>query len=349
MRENKKHRLLYLLKLFSFNLLLLLLLAECGLRCIGYAGLYKYTVHSDPPNCIQADPQLGFQLVPGEFEVRILEKHHYQTSQLRHSVINHRKTSSNPQKLQSDSFLLITGCSFASGMGVDNDQTFPWLLQEKDSNTVVFNAAVPAFGTIQALLITERFIEQGLRPKQLVYAYLDFHKERNILSRTFCQKIFRESDIQQDSDSSFTFPYAQIENGKLQIKHRIPYSNNYFGSVRNYSATFNLLENQLNKLEDREAEANAVTRALILRLRDQCKEAGIQFGIYILKEDKDNGFMRTLCQKENIPFLITMADYSQEGATNQPYDGHPSPQTHRLFAEELYDWISKKEMQREER
>jgi len=75
--------------------------------------------------------------------------------------------------------LLVLGDSFAFGMGVDYDQSFPGIIQKRLGNQYrVLNTAVLGFGPTQYRQVLEYELAHGLNPKLvLVATYLgnDFH------------------------------------------------------------------------------------------------------------------------------------------------------------------------------
>jgi hypothetical protein len=62
-------------------------------------------------------------------------------------------------------YLLVVGDSFAEGIGVNDDQTFPWMLARRTPYHVV-NLGVVGYGTCQELVKLEEFIED--RPQIVI-------------------------------------------------------------------------------------------------------------------------------------------------------------------------------------
>ena len=74
--------------------------------------------------------------------------------------------------------VVAAGCSFSFGHGLNDEDTWPWLLQEQLPQYQVLNAAVMGYGTDQALLAAERQIRQ--HPAQaVVLGFGAFQIERN--------------------------------------------------------------------------------------------------------------------------------------------------------------------------
>jgi hypothetical protein len=76
--------------------------------------------------------------------------------------------------------LIAAGCSFTFGHGVNDQDSWPWLVQEGLAGYRVINAAVMGYGTDQALLAAERELEQNRgRTAAIVLGFGDFQIERN--------------------------------------------------------------------------------------------------------------------------------------------------------------------------
>ena len=76
--------------------------------------------------------------------------------------------------------LIAAGCSFTFGLGLDDDNTWPWLLQERLPDYHVINAGVNGYGTDQALLAAERVaLHTPGQVPLVVLGFGDFQIERN--------------------------------------------------------------------------------------------------------------------------------------------------------------------------
>jgi hypothetical protein len=73
--------------------------------------------------------------------------------------------------------LLTLGCSFAWGHGVDGAETFTARLGHERGLRVA-NAAMAGYGTVQALGMLGR--EKELRPRVVLYAFIEDHLRRNL-------------------------------------------------------------------------------------------------------------------------------------------------------------------------
>src|SRR5262249_26695941 len=68
----------------------------------------------------------------------------------------HRVTASHSM---AGPIVIAAGCSFTFGLGVNDEDTWPWLLQERMPDYRVVNVGVNGYGTDQALLAAERELQ----------------------------------------------------------------------------------------------------------------------------------------------------------------------------------------------
>lgn len=122
------------------------------------------------------DPEIGF----GPYRGGVTQFHVRGTDRF-------VEVSTNPQGLRvppgrrqtsvTSADVVTVGCSFTFGHGVDAAEAYPAVAAEVSGLTVA-NAAFSAYGTTGALLALERL--SALRPKVVVYGFLDAHMKRNV-------------------------------------------------------------------------------------------------------------------------------------------------------------------------
>ncbi len=102
------------------------------------------------------DPQIGWVLSSDSMRVphRLVDKQGVVQYDVAYSVAGgQRRTSSHEVRGPA---LLAAGCSFTFGHGLNDQDTWPWLLQEHLPEVHVMNAGCMGYGTDQALLAAER-------------------------------------------------------------------------------------------------------------------------------------------------------------------------------------------------
>jgi hypothetical protein len=127
------------------------------------------------------DPVTGYSNVPGEHEVSLVGKSG--TLKFR-AVINadgYRTTSPHPESHAGQPELWIFGCSYTWGFGLNNEDSFPWLIQSEMPDVCVRNLAGHGYGNVQALLQLKDAIDKGVKlPVVAVFSYNPFHRDRNV-------------------------------------------------------------------------------------------------------------------------------------------------------------------------
>ncbi len=75
--------------------------------------------------------------------------------------------------------LIFLGASFTFGHGVEDDETYPALLQQRWPDLRIVNGATNGWGTTQALLSLDEHFEREPRIAGVVYAFITNHLVRN--------------------------------------------------------------------------------------------------------------------------------------------------------------------------
>lgn len=107
-----------------------------------------------------------------------------------------------------DDFLMVTGCSFAFGYGLDENETLPYFL-DSISGLKAYNYGVSGHGTQQTLALLEsRNLKEEIPESNgvLIHLFIDHHMVRLIGSRRLI-KLW-----------AINFPYYKLEDGKA-VRH----------------------------------------------------------------------------------------------------------------------------------
>ena len=245
-----------------------------------------------------------------------------------------------------DSLLILSGCSFTYGMGVSDSLTYPYLLQSALKNHKVINAGVPAYGSLQTLLLLQKLLENDIRPKTLIYHYLDFHPERNVLSRSFKQLLLEESRLGKGAKDKLRrrarFPYGESSKDSLRLIVRYAEldNKNRFYFLRSWSALINQLEYVYTQFYKEEKNAQKITELALLEIQKHCQQNKIDFIIAIMKEDNPSvPSIQPFCQQHQITTVDLRLDYTDTQLLNAPYDGHPNAKAHQLFADKMVQFL----------
>jgi len=85
----------------------------------------------------------------------------------------------------------LMGCSFTAGVGVADDETFAWRLNERYPDFHFENHGVPGYGTYQSLLLLERLLRErrGTPPDLVVYGFIGDHVRRNVAPLSWLRQL----------------------------------------------------------------------------------------------------------------------------------------------------------------
>jgi hypothetical protein len=141
------------------------------------------TVTPDVP-LTRKDPIYGMRLVPGHFEVDIAVPEASAPYRFTMDIDadGYRVTSAKPDLHEGQPAVWIFGCSFTWGYPLDNQDTYPWLIQAGLPDHDVRNFGVHGVGNLRALRQLRELLEYNRRepPVLAVFAYASFHKARNV-------------------------------------------------------------------------------------------------------------------------------------------------------------------------
>jgi len=183
-------------------LVALLVFAELGTRAYyyqlhsGYAlGLqqlfHRVTLLKPPPEAItrhvydrvffRPDSVTGYTNVPGIHNISLVGKSG--TWKCR-AVINHdgyRTNSAHPESYAGKPEAWMFGCSITWGFPLNNEDSFPWLMQAEMPNVYIRSLAEHGYGNAQALLQLQNAIDRQTKlPVVAVFNYNPFHRDRNV-------------------------------------------------------------------------------------------------------------------------------------------------------------------------
>lgn len=234
---------------------------------------------------------------------------------VRTDLEGYRTTSADPAAHDGLPEIWIFGCSFTWGMPLDNEKTFPWLLQRRFGGIAVRNYAVYAFGTVHALLQMREFLDNRKRepPAVAVFDYCSFHRKRNVAAPSW----LRPETITPKFDWEMRHPRASIEGDRLRID----------------LVSFRVPDDAEDPPID---EQNRVTMAIFRELAEECNRHGIKpvLGVQSLGDGQDP--VPEYCREE-LGFTVVdmMVDIREPRFNVLPYNRHPSAAAHRIYADRL--------------
>ncbi len=259
------------------------------------------------------DPILGYSDIPGRHKITIqytagfglIRKSWDFTAVLNED--GYRVTSDGTQ-YEGKPEIWIFGCSYTWGWPLDNEDTYPFLVQEQLPDYKIRNYAGNGYGTVHALLQMRRFLSEGNCPVICIIAYNHFHIERNVAAPSRLRQfvMFR--------DTRFHHPRAEIdESGKLQIK---------------------MVE---LKATDEPNPDPSYMREVTMRIFDEIKRLCDKYGIVpvcAFQTGTDEESVVQYCKNQGF-HIIDMSVPLIPEYEHLPFDVHPNQAAHKMYASKL--------------
>ncbi len=312
--------------LFGFVLL------EIAARVMGYRA---YSVPSN--NLKSISPKgpyfhkhegLGYTHKSGVFDVTLITDYEFTTT---HDPNGFRVTSETPESHIGKPEIWMMGCSFTHGWSLQDNQTFPWLLQTEFADHRIRNMGISGYGTFQSRLLFQEMLKTEAKPKLVVYVYGKFHHFRNTFPRRH-----RKAQAPHNRMGPLSLPYARFdESGELEY-YETPLAYNPW-PLMNVSAGVHMLESIYNTKDSRSHQADQVAAELVRRWAVFCKEQGIEFVVAGISSDSQ--VMLDFCKDIGIKNVFIAVPLSEDIHRNVPHDSHPSPLANTIYAERLTEFL----------
>jgi hypothetical protein len=277
-------------------------------------------------------PTRGYAQLPGAFLVTLADGYSFTLTHLpsglriTHPLAGYNEARSKPE-------IWIMGCSFTHGWSLNDQETYPWLLQARLPQYEVVNYGVEGYGTLHALLqLREALITQP-SPRAVVYAYASLHDERNTFLRHRRKTIAPRNRL-----GPLIQPYVRLDrHGRLRsAMATVEYTE--FPFMR-YSAFVHFLEMTYNQWEDSWSHSHQVSQRLLLEMAELANQYHVEFILATIAEDARTGEMLAFAQAQGLMGVDISVSSSRPEYTNQPHDSHPSPLANAHYAERLETFL----------
>lgn len=281
-------------------------------------------VGNDPriPIIFEADATLGWRPKPGEYYMPA-----YDWSGPGRVLIRPDRSRDTGAPFDQPPEVVFIGCSFTFGWGVADRETFPARLQQRHPDWRVMNLGVPAYSGYQSLLRLEQLIAAGIKPKRVLYGYMQGHELRNIAHPLWTYMIEKYS-----TQGMVAVPFATLDGGQGLVRHP---PERYPGwPLRGWLAMVPLMERYwaMRSRQDRMDDRMEIADQVVLAMRKLCRDNGIEFAMVLLQAQavwKDH-YARLLGSRD-----IRLIDCSVEPTADMvvPEDGHPNARAHAFYAD----------------
>ncbi len=310
-----------------------LVASEGLLRLLGYEPWTYLTLDRNEPVMFEYDSSLGWRTKEGHFEIPPYDPSGSKTALtiLKSGV---RKSSEHQtEAMDSRPKMIFVGCSFTQGWAINDDETFPWKIQQKLPSFEVMNYGAGGYGTYQSLLLLERMLPAMAEPKIIIYGFIDHHEDRNVATGQWLELLAgfsRRAHVYVPS-------VGMDKTGNLRRQKPGKYPELPF---REDLATAALAEKAMVKIRTlgREKQKRKLTQQLMLEMKRLSARYGAQFAVALFDYDAEarasymnffgnNGIGAIDC------FVPRRNDLIVSG------EGHPNGRMNSLWAECIADYL----------
>jgi len=324
----KKPKILLLYLVFLF--LLAAIFVVCGEVIVRFKGTKPFQVTDgsfpvDPGGSLfLPHPTLGYTGRPGSFVGTMPTGYSFRATHLPSGHrITHPLDTYNASRQKPE--IWIFGCSWTYGWSLSDEETFPWLLQERFPEYEVVNFGMDGYGTTHSAMQFREALKSK-SPKVVILAYAGFHDVRNTLSRVRRKSVAPHNKL----GAPVVHPNAQLENGVLRYSvEQVEYRE--FPFMRRL-ALVHYLEWKYIGRETVRHQNRAVTLAIIADMADLAKKHEASFMIAGISTAQPT---LEWAKRKGIPGIDISVDRTIPENTNRPHDSHPSALANRKLADRL--------------
>lgn len=290
-----------------------------------------YSRETNPAPFIIEDPVMGYSASAGEYTHNYLRKRNsqkdWESFKTKVTINNDRSRWTGNVDGESLPKIYILGDSFAFGSGVNDEQTFSFLLQNAMPSYEVKLFALGGYSLTQAYLRLESLNESITSSDIVILGYADFYDERHAMSpgrvRSINKWIKLRDPDKIDKDRAL-IKASLDENGEIQ--------HSYISRICSKN------DGYCDKKDPGRSEMTDLTAALVNHIADHTKAK-----VYIvhLAGKSDNPVFELINDKvTRISALPEDFDYFIRDNI-EGFDNHPGPYWHYAMSRKLLETLSK--------
>ena len=311
---------------------------EIYLRSVNYLPLSPQTRASilSFPQAYHFNPVLGWDLTPGTQSFAPVSPQAHAT-RARLLASGERATSpvaaSPSAKLAPQ--VIFLGDSFTFGDGLNDQETYPWVLQLKAPQLAVHNFAVPGYGTCQVYLKLKELLRSAQVPvgAKIIYGFSEFHETRNIPDRLTAWHFSTVS-----STGEYFAPSCRLNsNGELEVsapqsyKVQTPWLSGYLSLGRRLMHAYFVLRDL-----ETHSSRRPISLALLKGLNQTAQDQGAELIVFLQR-------FSPAAKVEYLKFLDTSGisfidgDHPLQLSPEMQIagDGHPNAEMNKYWGELL--------------
>ncbi|MEW6079446.1 MAG: hypothetical protein AB1724_16690 [Thermodesulfobacteriota bacterium] len=289
---------------------------------------YDYANQKVHPPC-QEDPVIGWTNNKNTDKLLCLSPNG-KTITVTHTA-DGRRISSAEKLAKSDhrDQLVVVGCSMTYGYGLSDEETWPWLLQQKLPCLKVLNYGTPGYGTYHCLLMLEQVLSTLSSPKIVLYGFIEHHLIRNVATPLWwaLQNPTRQKKI--------ILPYVDIENNKLIRYPPVPVKHWPLSQSLAIVKTAEILYLQTFQDPQYFIKMDPAWQFLMTDMRDLCANHGCRLVVIILNIDhsSEKNFYKNFLELNRIEYIDADIGLRQDLLLEGDPYSHPNQKANQAWAE----------------
>lgn len=261
------------------------------------------------------DLTVGFKCNPGQYLIKIGTKENFLPFDVTINEDGWRATGNYDKPVKGKEIWMF-GCSYTFGWSISDNETYPWLLQEKLQDSYnVYNYAGNGYGNVHGLNQLKFLLKEGKRDELTgviaVFNYNRFHLKRNVAAYSHL---------------------ASFSNIKGLVIH---YPKAYLDEKEQLHISVNPFFLKPAPDPD-DSYMEKVTRLIFDDIYNICMENDI-VPVVVYQQEEANDTVIEYCRNKGFYIIdITVDNIGNSKYNNKPYDIHPNASAHAIYFDKIY-------------
>ena len=314
-----------------------IVVAELMARCAGYQPFRpgEIRISVEPGGRLyQRHSELGYVALPGTLRVALRDGYSFRVTHLPDGrrITRPLETYGSPRTKPE---IWVFGCSYTYGWSLNDEETYPWLVQEGLLGHEVVSFGLNGYGTVQSLIQFRQAIRDRGAPQVAILGYLSMHDQRNTMSRGFRKRL-----VPWQGQGIIAVPSAELSaDGSIVLRvDDVCYRE---WPAMQHSSLVHLLEDTYyNRIAALLARSRSVTKGAIAEFSRLASRNRVQLVVAGIGPDEATREMLADCRRKGILTVDISVDPKDPANTNLPHDPHPSAVANRKYADALVSFLN---------
>jgi lysophospholipase L1-like esterase len=267
---------------------------------------------------------------PELYKITYSQRHTFyiQINQQGYRVTSHNNMNCDKGKKR----IMIFGDSFTQGSGLNDHQTYPFIIQDSLKNYFVQNYGISGYGVANVhKLLTEKYLPDS--GDICIYSY--FFQHNNRYERRVLKMMYAHPEVMG------SLGYLLLREKDGAIVHEFVLYDYNMCFLSSYSALANLIEDKWNNYLDTKEniESEKLAYKAVNDMNEICKNNGANFVLAGIQSQDGTEKMLEHCKALGIRFLDISVNLNDTTFNQMPYDNHPNAKSNQIFAERIIKYL----------